>query len=196
MSNKYTISEFITTGFSYVLTKLFDRKARLIRRPIYIRGKSDLCYKKGFTTGHGCRFDLKGDNEIRLIFGENCELGDGVHIVAHEKVVIGNNVLMASKIFISDTSHGDYSDEKQDSPLTTPNKRPLITNPVTIGDNVWLGENVVVLPGVEIGSGSIVGANAVVNKSIPKNSIAVGSPAKVIKTFDFSNNQWKKVEVE
>nr|BAM94921.1 putative O-acetyltransferase [Streptococcus suis] len=194
MNNKYTISEFVSTGISYILTKLFDRNARLIRRPVYIRGKKNLQYKKGFTTGHGCRFDLKGDSMARLTFGENCELGDAVHIVAHDKVSIGNNVLMASKIFISDTSHGEYSGEQQDSPFVSPNQRPLRSRPVFIGDNVWIGENVVILPGVKIGSGSIIGANSVVNQNIAENSIAVGSPAKVIKKYDKSSNMWEKIE--
>ncbi|HEP1839287.1 TPA: acetyltransferase [Streptococcus suis] len=194
MSNKYTFSEVISTGISLVLTKLFDSKARLIRRPVYIRGKTNLEYGKGFTTGHACRFDLKGDNMIRLTFGENCEIGDNVHIVAHEKVSIGNNVLLASKIFISDTSHGEYSGERQDQPDVPPNQRSLRTKPVTIEDNVWLGENVVVLPGAKIGKGSIIGANSVVNHIIPDYSIAVGSPARVIKMYDFNDNKWKKIE--
>ncbi|HFR3241224.1 TPA: DapH/DapD/GlmU-related protein [Streptococcus suis] len=194
MNNRYTISEFVSTSISYILTKIFDRKARLIRRPVYIRGKSNLKYDKGFTTGHGCRFDLKGDAKVRLTFGKNCEIGDSVHIVAHEKVSIGNNVLMASKIFISDTSHGEYSGEIQDSPLVPPNLRLLKTKPVIIEDNVWIGENVVILPGVKIGSGSIIGANSVVNQNIAENSIAVGSPAKVIKKYDKSSNMWEKIE--
>ena len=106
MGNNYSISEFISTTFALISTKLVYKNARLIRRPIYMRGKSSISYGEGLTTGHACRFDLPGGNKKTLIIGKNCEMGDNVHIVAHEKVVIGDNCLMASKIFISDTNHG------------------------------------------------------------------------------------------
>ena len=59
-----------------------------------------------------------------------------------------------------------------------------------IEQNVWLGEGVVVLPGVTIGENAIIGANAVVSKNIPAFSIAVGNPAKVIKTYNFEQKKW------
>ena len=166
-------------------------QARFIRRPIYIRGKNSISGCKGLTTGRFCRFDLKG-NKKTLFVGENCEFGDMTHIVAYEKVEIGNNVLIASKCFISDTSHGSYSGSQHDSPETIPNKRKLVTSPVKIGDRVWIGENVVVLAGAEIGDGCIIGANSVITKKIPKNSIVV-SNGKIIKQWDEKSRSWKKV---
>ena len=192
MKNQYSFSEIISTGIALVITKIFYKKARLIRRPVYIRGKSSLSFAEGFTTGHACRFDLPGGMKETLIIGKNCEIGDNVHFVAHEKVVIGDNVLMASKIFISDTNHGEYSGDQQSSPSTPPNKRPLITKPVMIGDNVWIGENVCILPGVTIGAGCIIGANSVVNKDIPTNCIAVGAPAKIVKIYNNDKGVWIK----
>lgn len=193
MNNKYTISELISSSYALILTRLFYRKARLIRRPFYIRGKTCFSYGHGLTTGHSCRIDLKGENVKTLIIGNNCEIGDNVHIVAHNNVHIGNNCLLASKIFISDTNHGNYSGERQSSPDLPPNSRRLVTNPVTIGDNVWIGDNVCVLPGVSIGKGCIIGANSVVNKSIPDNCIAAGSPAKVVKVFNYDSKQWEQI---
>jgi lipopolysaccharide O-acetyltransferase len=111
-----------------------------------------------------------------------------------ESVIIGNNVLLASKIYISDCSHGCYSGNVNDSnPDTLPVDRPLFSNPIIIEDNVWLGEFVSVLPGVTIGKGTIVGANSVVSKSLPPNVIAVGSPAKPIKKFNFQTSRWEKI---
>lgn len=189
MNNVYTPTEYIGNVISFVISKLFYPGSRLIRRPFYLRGKSSLKMGQGLTIGHNCRIDLPGD-KITLQIGNHCEFGDNVHIVAHELVEIGDNVLMASKIFISDTSHGNYKGELQSSPDTIPNKRPLLTNPVYIEDNVWLGDNVVVLPGVTIGYGSVIGANSVVNSSIPPRSIAVGSPARVIKQWNEVSSQW------
>lgn len=107
MKNKYSLSEFISTSLALIATKLTMPGARLIRRPVYIRGSKSIVGSKGLTTGHSCRFDLPGDKKT-LFVKENVEMGDNVHIVAYEKVEIGKNVLMASKIFISDTNHGTY----------------------------------------------------------------------------------------
>lgn len=196
MKNKYSLSEIISTAYALICTKVFYRGARLIRRPFYCRGKSRLQFDKGFTTGHHCRFDLLGeqnDNSKKLIIGRNCKMGDNVHIVANEKVVIGDNCLMASKIFISDTSHGDYSNITTDSsPDVPPDERAFYMKPVSIGNNVWIGENVCILLGVSIGNGSVIGANSLVNRDIPDNCMVAGSPAKIIKRWDDRSNKWTK----
>lgn len=200
MKNQYSLSETISTAYSLICTKLFYKGARLIRRPFYCRGKSRLKFDEGFTTGHNCRFDLFGENEDsskKLIIGSNCKIGDNVHIVASERVMIGDNCLMASKVFISDTSHGEYCNESiNSSPEIPPDNRTLYTEPISIGSNVWIGENVCILLGSKIGNGCIIGANAVVNGEIPDNSIAVGSPAKVVKKYSFKMNRWERVKNE
>lgn len=197
MKNKYLLSEAISTAYALICTKLFFRGARLIRRPFYCRGKSRLQFAEGFTTGHHCRFDLLGkvdDNSKKLIIGANCKIGDNVHIVANEKVIIGDNCLIASKIFISDTSHGQYTNVAIDSsPDIPPDKRPLYTKPVTIGNNVWIGENACILLGVNIGDGCIIGANSVVNRDVPDNCIVSGAPAKVIKKYNPDTCIWEKI---
>ncbi len=57
-------------------------------------------------------------------------------------------------------------------------------HPITVGDNVWLGGNVVILPGVTIGNNSVIGAGSVVTKNIPENVVAVGNPCKVVKNIE------------
>lgn len=193
MSNRYSFSEIVKNTYSLCMTKLFYPNARLLRRPIYIRGKKSLVYGKNFTTGYSCRFDLEG-NKKTLFIGDNCQIGDNVHFVAYERVEIGKGCLLASKIFISDTSHGSYNNDDETSiPSIPPNNRKLVTAPVKIGDNVWIGENVVILSGVEIGSGCIIGANSVVTKNIKANSIVAGIPAKVIKCWDEQSSKWVKL---
>lgn len=196
MKNQYSLSETISTAYALICTKLFYKGARLIRRPFYCRGKSRLQFAEEFTTGHNCRFDLLGeddDNSKKLIIGKNCKLGDNVHIVANEKVIIGDNCLMASKIFISDTSHGDYSNtETHSSPNIPPDDRPFYMKPVVIGNNVWIGENACILLGVTVGSGCIIGANSLVNRDVPDNCIVAGAPAKVLKRWDAELKQWTK----
>ncbi len=181
-----------------VKTKLFYPKARIIRFPFDIRNRTFIDLGVGLTTGIGCRLEAHPKNPETnrkcLIIGKNVEFNDYVHIVASEKVEIKDNVLLAGKIFISDLNHGSYGKAGlHDSPLTIPNDRSLSSSPVLIEENVWIGEFVSVLPGVTIGKGSIIGTMSVVTNNIPAYCIAVGSPAKVIKTFDFILNKWVKI---
>ena len=189
MGNIYMPSEYIKNVYSLIMTKLTMKQARFIRRPIYIRGRKSIAGCIGLTTGRFCRFDLSGKKQT-LFIGKNCEMGDMTHIVAHQKVEIGDNVLIASKCFISDTNHGVYKGDNQDSPETPPNKRKLVSKPVKIGNNVWIGENVVILSGAEIGDGCIIGANSVVSGKIEDNTIAAGVPSKPIKKWN--GTEWKK----
>lgn len=129
-----------------------------------------------------------------IIIRDNVAVNDSVHIAATNYVEIGNNVLMASKIFISDHNHGSYTGQTQSDPEVPPNARPVSCDDrVIIEDNVWLGEFVAVLPGVTIGRGSIIGSNSVVTKSIPPRCIAVGSPAKVIKHYSSTSKKWESM---
>lgn len=191
MWNLYTPSEYLKNVYSLIMTKLTMKQARFIRRPIYIRGRKSLVGCTGLTTGRFCRFDLNGKKQT-LFIGVNCEMGDMTHIVAHQKVEIGDNVLIASKCFISDTNHGVYKGDNQDGPETPPNKRRLVSKTVKIGNNVWIGENVVILAGAEIGDGCIIGANSVVTKKIPSNKIIVGNGI-IKKTWDRSQEKWINV---
>lgn len=179
-----------------VRTKFVFKKARLIRFPIDIRGKRFIEISRGFTTGYGCRLEAYPVNENKVLFiGENFQMNDYVHITSMESVKIGDNVLFASKIYISDCSHGSYSGNQFDShPDSIPKDRTMYSKPVLIEDNVWLGEFVSVLPGVTIGKGTIVGANSVVSKSLPAYVIAVGIPAKPIKKFNFQTQRWEKIK--
>jgi acetyltransferase-like isoleucine patch superfamily enzyme len=114
--------------------------------------------------------------------GENVIFNTDCHIGCIFKIKIGDNVLLASRIFISDHSHGDISKE---SLFLPPVQRPLKSKgPVIIEDNVWVGEGVSILPNVTIGKNSIIGANSVVTTSVPRNCVVAGVPAKIIKDFN------------
>lgn len=192
---RYSFLQLLSLIYCKIRTIFIFKNAKIIRFPIDIRGKKFIMVGKGFTTGVGCRIEAYPEYDQKVLFiGENFQMNDYVHITARESVKIGNNVLLASKIYISDCSHGSYSGDENDSqPESIPHDRPLFSKPVVIEDNVWLGEFVSVLPGVTIGKGSIIGANSVVSKNIPEYVIAVGSPAKPIKKFNFASNNWKKI---
>lgn len=191
---RYSIYQLITLIINVIRTKFLFKEARIIRFPIDVRGKAFISVQKGFTTGVGCRLEAYPVQKKTVLFiGENVQINDYVHITAMQNVIIGNNVLMASKIYISDCTHGSYKGDENDSdPKSIPSERILFSSPVNIKNNVWLGESVSVLPGVTIGEGTIVGANSVVSKSLPDNVIAVGSPARPIKKYNFESKKWEK----
>ena len=194
---RYSFLQLLSLIYYKIRTIIIFKDARIIRFPIDIRGRRFIKVSKGFTTGVGCRIEAYPEgNKIALSFGENFQMNDYVHITAIEEVKIGKNVLFASKIYISDCSHGSYSGNENDSdPTSAPKDRKLDSKPVIIEDNVWLGEFVSVLPGVTIGRGTIVGANSVVSKSLPPNVIAVGTPAKPIKKYNFDSRRWEKIKL-
>jgi len=191
-----SIGGLLRLSRNLILTKIQFPNARIIRFPIYVKGKNRIIIGKGFTSGVGLRLDCEqfhpGTNP-KLTIGKNVEVNDYVHIGCVHGVTIEDNVLIASKVFITDHNHGIYSGEGQhSSPLENPKSRIVTGKPIYIEKNVWLGEMVTVLPGVRIGQGSIIGSNSVVSKDIPSYSIAVGSPAKVVKTYNFESGRWEK----
>jgi lipopolysaccharide O-acetyltransferase len=178
-----------------IFTIIFFPNARIVRLPIYIRGRKGIRGAENLTTGINLRIDIINSDISTPILniGKNVEFNDYVHIGVADSVSIGDNTLIASKVFISDHNHGSYSGDTQSKPNSTPIYRALESKKVSIGKNVWIGEFVCILPGVTIGDGSIIGAMSVVTKDIQANSIAVGSPAKVIKIYDETRCQWVSI---
>ncbi|MEZ2334978.1 DapH/DapD/GlmU-related protein [Mucilaginibacter sp. RCC_168] len=129
-------------------------------------------------------FDKHLDNSYTPIvnIGANVSINFDCHIACINNIEIGNNVLIASKVFITDHSHGEINTLALETP---PSARKVVSKgPVIIEDNVWIGEGVAILSNVTIGKNSIIGANAVVTKSFPENSLIGGNPAKLIKTIE------------
>lgn len=195
MIKGYSLIEIVYLFFCKIISFLLIPKSKIIRLPIDIRNLKAMSFGHKFTTGKYCRIEAKRDtNKKTLFIGNNVQINDFVHISAWNKVIIGDNVLIASKVYISDVSHGEINSDNYNINLT-PIEQPLYCKKVEIDENVWIGENVCVLPGVHIGRNSIIGAGSVVTKDIPSYSIAVGIPAKVIKKYCFETNSWIKINV-
>ncbi|WP_407541322.1 hypothetical protein Q0M94_08070 [Deinococcus radiomollis] len=153
---------------------------------------------RNLRVGRRCRIETVSIHngiayEPHLKIGNRVSINDDVHIGCALSIMIGDDVLMAGKIFISDHNHGRYSGNTQDSARSLPSHRALGLAPVVIGNRVWLGEMVSVLPGVTIGEGSIIGSNSVVSRDVPPMTIAVGSPARPVKSFDVRSGTWKRI---
>ena len=120
-----------------------------------------------------------------VIIGDDSRVGLGSVIIG--PVTIGNQVILAQNIVLSGLNH-TYTD------VTIPIRLQKVTTaPIIVEDEVWIGANVVVTAGVTIGKHSVVAGGAVVTKSIPPYSVAVGNPARVIKKYDFEKAEWVKV---
>ena len=166
-------------------------------------GKSPkLLGAKSISIGKGCRFGdflwLEGVYNYygqkfspRILIGDNVVINDFVHIGAANYISIGKGCLIASKVLITDHSHGVYEGGDQSSPHVSPENRNLFSRgEVIIGENVWIGEYVSILPGAKIGDGAIIGANSTVIGELPAFTICVGSPAKPVKKFSFEEGRW------
>lgn len=124
----------------------------------------------------------------RLVIGDRTQLGLNFTAICSDNLCIGDDVLIAAGVLISTQNHGmDPESERSYQ------RQPLTSAPVHIGNGCWIGERAVILPGVTIGEKSIIGANSVVTRDIPAYSIAVGMPAKVVKTWDFEQHCWMKI---
>lgn len=109
----------------------------------------------------------------RLEIGPRTWIHYGCSIAAHELVRIGADCHLGPYTNIIDNAYHDIEDH-----LLTPPSRSVI-----IGDNVWIGTRVIILPGVTIGDHSVIGAGAVVTKDVPPRSVAAGNPARILRTL-------------
>ncbi len=125
----------------------------------------------------------KGKIEI----GNNVGCQQRVRISAMNSVKIGNNVLIGSDVFITDNNHGTNAADPLPYGL-----QPITFKEVEIGDDCWIGEKVIILPGAHIGKKVVIAAGSVVNTDIPDYCMAAGVPAKVVRKWNFETDSWEK----
>lgn len=119
------------------------------------------------------KLELVAGEGAELRIGERSLVNFGTSIVAYDRVSIGSRCLIGTNCMIVDTPFHDVDPDRRLDPPPP--------QPVTIGDNVWLAARVVVLPGVTIGDDAVVGIGSIVTSDIPARTLAVGSPAKVVR---------------
>lgn len=169
----YTLFMMFWLAICRVLTFFIMPSARLIRFPLFLRSSGRIMGCKNLTLGIFNRIDIHKNGVLTI--GKNVQINDYCHIGCSLNVFIGDDSLIASRVFITDHDHfvGDIG--------TVPNNGQLVSESVTIGKRVWIGEGVAILKGVSIGDDVIVGSNSVVTRSFPSSVIIAGAPAKIIK---------------
>lgn len=120
-----------------------------------------------------CAGPLRGKGD-KLIIRSGTYVNRFTIFDAHGHIEVGRDCMIGPHCYITDADHGT-------APGRSVKSQPMTKAPVIIEDEVWIGANVVILPGVRIGKGAVVGAGSVVTKNIPANVIAVGVPAQVLR---------------
>ncbi len=135
--------------------------------------------------GEGVLFEpnvwIVAPDRARVRIGPGTFLNQGVMVAAQELVEIGEHCMLANGCFVSDAAHR-FDDP--DKPV--PWQGFTSKGPTRIGANCWLGAHVVVTSGVSVGERSVIGAGSVVTQDIPPFSIAVGAPARVLRSVEYS----------
>lgn len=166
----------------------FGKNSILYKPAVTDRNKKLVSIGDNTTILSGARIQLypqSSDAIPHIRIGNNCYIGYRISLLAGGNIDIGDGVLMASDILISSENHS----MDPESELFYMDQ-PLICKDVSIGEGGWIGEKVCILPGVNIGKKCIIGAGSVVTTDIPDFCIASGSPAKVIKKYDFDLHKW------
>ncbi len=154
-----------------------SEQEQIIRKLFKSTGKQ-FCITAPFCCDYGCNIEI-GEN---FYTNHNCIILDGA------KVKFGDNVFIAPNCVFSTAGHPLDTEQR--------NRGLEYAYPITVGDNVWFGASVTVLPGVNIGSNTVIGAGSVVNRDIPDGVVAVGNPCRVLRkiTEEDKKKYWKNVK--
>jgi len=166
----------LTQNYNSTPSNDFERRSSILTE-LFGKIGTNVNIDTPFYCDYGCHISL-GNN---VIININCTFVDC------NKIEIGNNVLIASNVQIYTSTHSTNNHERLVNNWDAASGLPYFrtfARPIKIGDNVWIGGGVIILPGVTIGENSVIGAGSVVTKSIPANVVAVGNPCRVIRPID------------
>ena len=154
-----------------------SEQEQIIRKLFKSTGKQ-FCITAPFWCDYGCNIEI-GEN---FYTNHNCIILDGA------KVVFGDNVFIAPNCVFSTAGHPLDTEQR--------NRGLEYAYPITVGNNVWFGASVTVLPGVKIGSNTVIGAGSLVNRDIPDGVVAVGNPCMVLRkiTEEDKKKYWRNVK--
>lgn len=162
-----------------------------IVKPLRIKGGKDIAVGVNVSILQHLRIEAWKKNPLQMepciVIGDDTNIEQNVHITAAESVLIGKGCSILGGVVITDIHH-EYSD-----PTVPPSHQNIVTSPVKIGDQTFIGMHAVALPGVTIGKHCVIGANSVVTDDVSDYTVVAGVPAKPIKRYDIKMKKWIKV---
>lgn len=172
-----------------------DERKVIFGKNILVQNGKCICIDSGSVIGDNskllCTVEYNGklfDIQPQLHIGKNFHSTRDLTIQCARKIIIGDNVLCASNVFMIDYNHGTnpMCENYLDNALE-------ISEGINIEDGVWIGNNVIILGNVTIGEKAIIAAGAVVTHSVPSYTIVAGNPARIIKVYNRSLGEWTRV---
>lgn len=173
---------------------IIGRGSIVPRKQLYIFSKRHIIIGKNTILSSNLRIECifnYGDLNFNpyIIIGDNVCINQNLHCTCANSIKIGNGTSITANCGIFDINH-PYEDIK-----LSPRECPIKTDPIEIGDDCLIGMNSVIMPGVKLGQHCIIGCNSTVIKGeYPLFSVLVGSPAHIIKRYDFENRIWRKTD--
>ena len=164
----------------------------IIYKPISICGKKNIFLGDNILIRENARIEVlsnwNGDTLFpKLKIDSNTSFEQGAKIICTTNLEIGNNCVFSYNVFIS-TAHHEYKEISKNVL-----KQPLINKPIKIGNYCFIGMDVKIFPGVTIGDNVIVGTNSIVINNLPSYTVCTGIPAKPIKKYNFTTKCWEKI---
>lgn len=168
----------------------FGKNSTIMKPFLQLSGCGNIKIGDNTTILSNARLAVYGSgSEANITIGNNCYICFGFSALASAEanISIGDNVLFASNVLVTNENHG--IDPESNTPYMD---QKLSARDVVIGNGCWIGEKVCILSGVTIGEKCIIGAGSIVTRSIPSYSIAVGNPARIIKQYNFQTKRWER----
>lgn len=190
---KIIFNSFIYRVKNIITYRKFQKRAQLKKLPqnVILQNPENIFCGTNVHLGEGCKLlctvsykDKKYNPQIHI--GNDFHATRNLTIQCANKIVIGNNVLIASDVFIIDFNHG--TNPMLDSYLDTDLD---VSSGVQIDDGVWIGNSAIILPDVKIGKKAIVAAGSIVTKNVPEYSMVAGVPAQIIKRYSIETGRWE-----
>ncbi len=172
-----------------ILLKPFFKKFELpsyIGETTYLHGINKISIGKRVRIFPNVRLEVHGKNSS-LVIEDNVAIGQNVHITSGANLIIGSSCTILANVFITNIDH-DY--QEIDKHILD---QKMIIKRTVIGENCFIGIGAAIQAGTILGKQCVVGANSVVKGVFPDYCVIVGSPAKIVKKYNFETQRWEKI---